>query len=168
MALPLVAVFPASKLFRSMLALRFFGVAFVVLLTVLAAEVFVNAASLIAHHVSSRFRNTPAPIPWTAPAHWIDRWWKYLIALIAAPLAVTLVWEAEISRLGAAGAVLAGSAAAVLLNVVLQRIHRREKVQRASGRLRRSVGVRLSSTVDAAGYLDADGALIREHLSNAV
>ena len=166
MAVPFIAAGPADTLFKSMLALHVLSIGVVVLLTVLAAQVFVKTASLIANQAPRRFTST---VEWKAPGEWIDRWAAWLTAAIAAPLSVTLVVYAEARTWAAAVAALVGAAAAVLFVIGVKTIGSHDAVKRRTSTVRRYVERHLQERTEnvRAGYVGDDGTLLAGHLASA-
>jgi len=166
MALPFIAAGPAHMLFKSMLALRVWSIAFVALLTALAAAVFVNTASLIAHQASRRFTSTA---DWRSPGEWIDRSATWLTFAIAAPVSVALILYAESRTWVAVLSVIAGDAAAVIMMTALKAARSHDAVKRGTHHIRRSIGDRIQRGGEnvSAGYLADDGVLIAEHAESA-
>jgi hypothetical protein len=161
MLLPLIALVSAPELFKSMLALGFFEIAFVVLLTMLAAEVFVSAGSLIANHAGARYVTLQR---WDTPGQLIDRWAHRLAAVITFPLAAALVREAEGSTVAATLAALLGGVGAVGLVRLLETSGKRETVRHVTDTTRKTLGGLLTNETLRPGYVESDSMLAVAHL----
>jgi hypothetical protein len=162
MVLPVVGIWGAPLLFKSLFVLEWGGVMFVVLLAMLVGEVCVATARLIARNAHKRFTVTQ----WRAPADVINRRRRWLVLVIALPLILSLVWFSELPHWASAVGAAAGIALGLLIQRLAQRLGKRQT--KTGMRLRRAVEKTLTARLaNTNGYLDATGDLLPGHLGNA-
>lgn len=161
MLLPVIAIWGAPLLFKSMFMLEWDAVTIVVTLAMLVAEVSLASARLIARNAERRFGVTP----WRAPAELIEQRHGWLAVLIALPIIIALVWLSESSRPAAALASVGGILLALALTYLAQWSGRRPATYAMS--LRHAIARRVETLGLTSGYVDESGRVLPGHLAHA-
>jgi patatin-like phospholipase/caleosin-related protein len=162
MALPVIGIWGAPLLFKTMFMLEWSGVMFVVMLAVLVGEVSLASARLIARHAERRFDAAR----WRGPAALIDRRHRWFAFLVALPIIVSLVWLSESSWAIASVSASTGVLLAFALGHLAARLGRRDTPRRTT--IHRLVQERLDAIPgEKPGYADEVGRLLPGHLAHA-